>query len=196
MRRIHGDRRQNGLDLFPIKLLDNFLCIGAQFLDFAHADGFAAQPGNEVFAPASVLVLHKRLQLGGKPRQQLGGRKPVRADLAAALLGLLQKAGDANFYEFVEIVGGNGQELHPLEQRIRRIVGLFEHAAVELQPRKVPVDIESRILKGGSAHLHRFLCAAERTSAMLQRRYAAPPRRETINGFQECAHAVAPPSPG
>jgi hypothetical protein len=48
--------------------------------------------------------------------------------------GLLAQPRDANHEKFVQVRGEDGQELHTFKQRIIRILGLFQHARVELQP--------------------------------------------------------------
>ena len=75
-----------------------------------------------------------------KLREHFAWRKPVGPGFAAALLGLLQQPGDAHFHEFVEIAGGDGQKLHAFEKGIRGVEGLFQHAAVELQPGKMAIE--------------------------------------------------------
>ena len=72
--------------------------------------------------------------------QLLGRGQSIRAagDDAGAHLAL--EAGDAHHEEFVEIVGGNRQETHPLQQRMIGVAGLLEHATVEMEPRQFAVD--------------------------------------------------------
>ncbi len=53
---------------------------------------------------------------------------------------LALEAGDAHHEEFVEIVGRDRQEPHPLEQRMVRVLGLLQHAAIEMQPGQLPID--------------------------------------------------------
>ena len=57
---------------------------------------------------------------------------------AGAQLAL--EAGDANHEELVEIVGGDGEEADPFEQRMGVVVRLLEHPAVELEPRQLAID--------------------------------------------------------
>src|SRR5699024_1077149 len=70
-----------------------------------------------------------------------------------ALAQLLQRRGDTNHEELVEVGGADCQELHALEQRMHRIAGLGEHALVELQPTELAVDIERRMLEVGGIDL-------------------------------------------
>ena len=50
------------------------------------------------------------------------------------------QAGDADHEEFVEVVGRDREEPHPLEQRMGGVFGLFEHPAIEMQPGQLAVD--------------------------------------------------------
>jgi hypothetical protein len=54
---------------------------------------------------------------------------------------LPQQAGKAHHVEFVEVVGGDGQEFHALEQRMRVVACLCEDAAVEPQPAQLAIEI-------------------------------------------------------
>ena len=67
----------------------------------------------------------RELLLGGAPIGRAG-------DLAG--LDLLAQAGDADLEELVEVVGEDGQELHPLEQRVALVTRLVQDARVELEP--------------------------------------------------------------
>src|SRR6185369_10234296 len=43
-------------------------------------------------------------------------------------------------HKLVEIAAEDREKLHPFEQRVRLVLGLFEHARVELQPTQLTVD--------------------------------------------------------
>jgi hypothetical protein len=43
----------------------------------------------------------------------------------------LQKAGNANLHEFVQVAGGDGQKFHTLEERVIFVAGFFEDPAVK-----------------------------------------------------------------
>jgi hypothetical protein len=64
----------------------------------------------------------------------------------------LEKTGNANFHELIQVAGGDGQKFHTLEQRIIFIAGLFEDAPVKLQPLQVPIKIVTRIFQRDSFH--------------------------------------------
>ena len=107
---------------------------------------FLGHGGHKLFAPAVVLIFDEfvdgRRELARALRAGPGRRVPLRL----ALLRLLQQAGHADFHEFVQIAGGDGQKFDALEKRIAGVEGLFEDAAVELQPGKMPVEKQVRIL--------------------------------------------------
>ena len=98
----------------------------------------------------------------GKPLEQLGQQCALlgleRADLdealrdlllrRAAVVGqllhpgdrLLLEAADPLHEKFVEVRRGDGQELHPLEQRIALIQRLGEDAPVEREPGELAIE--------------------------------------------------------
>ena len=57
-------------------------------------------------------------------------------------LDLFFQLGHADLEELVEIAAGNGQEPDALEQGYRLVLGLREHAPIELEERKLAVDVE------------------------------------------------------
>src|SRR5207245_1041980 len=60
------------------------------------------------------------------------------------------QAGNADLEELVEVLAEDGEELGPLEQRERLVLGQGEHAGVEVQPRELPVEVPT-LLAGGAA---------------------------------------------
>ena len=77
----------------------------------------------------------------------------VRRDVLDFLAELLQRRRDANHEELVEVRAGDAEELHPLEQRVRLVARLREHALVELQPAQLAIDVERRVLQVGRFEL-------------------------------------------
>ena len=101
------------------------------------------------------LVPHRRLILQHLPRalphrfELLLGVVAVRRDVFDLLANLLQRRRDANHEELVEVGRGDGEELDPLEQRMRLVPRLCEHPLVELQPAELAIDVERRVLQVG-----------------------------------------------
>ena len=50
-------------------------------------------------------------------------------------------------------VAGDAEELHALEQRMRRVARLREHTLVELEPAQLAVDVQRRVLQVGRIDL-------------------------------------------
>ena len=92
-------------------------------------------------APARLLIAGRGADTASLMRPSCSaGVSPsglLRRD-AGAHLAL--EAGDADHEEFVEVVGRDRQEAHPLEQRMVGVLGLLQHAPVELQPGQFAVD--------------------------------------------------------
>ena len=82
-----------------------------------------------------------------------GGSVTVRTDVLRAVLDLLQETGDPDFHKFVQIVGGDGEKLYSLQQRIAVVAGFFQDALVEGHPLQMAVEIETRVLE-----THRETC--------------------------------------
>ena len=80
--------------------------------------------------------------------QLLGRGQAVRTAGEDAGAHLALEAGDTHHEEFVEIVGGNRQEPHPLQQRMIEIARLLEHATVEMEPGQFAVDESVRPGRG------------------------------------------------
>ena len=110
--------------------------------DQRHAGGGQRRPQ---FQPALLLIageLRHRLADAG---ELLGGGEPVRALGRDALAHLALEAGHAHHEEFVEVVGRDRQEAHPLQQRVLLVAGLFQDPAVEVQPGQFPVNESLRL---------------------------------------------------
>ena len=67
------------------------------------------------------------------------GRAPVDGEVDDAGAPLHDQAGDADHDHLVDVGAEDGQEPHPLEQRVGGVGGFLEHAALELQQAEFPV---------------------------------------------------------
>ena len=92
-------------------------------------------------------------------------RPSAERDRQARALPALQP-GDAHHVELVEVAGEDRQELHPLQQRLRVVLGQREHPGVEVQPGQLAVE-ETIGRQRRSARLgrHRVIGAARRCPA-------------------------------
>ena len=73
--------------------------------------------------------------------QQGCGQDVVRPRLDCTHLGHLLETCHTHLVELVEIGAGNAKKLHAFDQRNTVVLGLFEHALVELQQREPAVDV-------------------------------------------------------
>lgn len=78
--------------------------------------------------------------------------EPIRADALGAMFDLLKKAGDADFDEFVEIVGGDGQKFDAFKKRIAVVASLIEHTLIEGQPLEVAVQVKAMVIERNAFH--------------------------------------------
>ncbi len=142
VRRVQPDRRQHRQQLV--------LEVGAQPgvllrrpVAAAHeADLLGIERRDHHLVERAVLLGNEAVGALADRGQQIGRRHAVRAGLRGAELGHLLEAGHADLEELVEIGAGDADELEPLQQRDRLVLGLVEYAAVEFEQRQLAVEIE------------------------------------------------------
>src|SRR5579862_4715080 len=88
------------------------------------------------------------------------------------MLDFLQETGNADFHEFVQIVGRDGEEFHAFEEWILAVLGLLQNAVIECHPLQVAIEIELRIVEGNT--FHDVSGAARKSIARLLRWYEWP----------------------
>ncbi len=113
---------------------------GVQLRDVLDADALLGERGREFVAPERILRGHHLVHGALDGVEGIGGRHPIRADIAGFAFDLLLDAGDANLEKLIEIRADDGEELDPLEQRLRGILRFLEDAAVELEPAQLAID--------------------------------------------------------
>ena len=129
----HGEKLVEELRLQP-------LALGAGDLGaFDHLD-----PGGRHLlaqdAPAALLLGHQAPGGGVDLFQLFGRRQAVGGDDADPLAHLTLQPRHAGHEELIQIVGRDGQEANPLQQRMALVGGFLQHAPVEGQPRQLAVD--------------------------------------------------------
>ncbi len=138
MRRVHRDGCQHGEDFLAEQLLQVTDLVGRQIVGLV--DHYILR--KQLLAQALPLVLLLELQMLGQRGDLfhlLGRRQPVRALFGQAGAQLPFQAGDAHHVEFIEIVGGDGDEAQPLQQRMVAVARLLQHPHIELQPADLAV---------------------------------------------------------
>ncbi len=109
------------------------LVVAAQRVRPDILDAFLLQELGEQ-GKALLLVLLEALDLDEKLLQLLLGRAAVRALDSNALADLAGQPGHPDHEELVEIGCRDRQEADALEQRVMRVLGFLQDAAIELQP--------------------------------------------------------------
>ncbi len=91
--------------------------------------------------PAPVLCLHEARQPFTQPVQPFLWGQPTliqRLRLVVPILNPLQHTRNPDLHELIQIACRNRQKLHPLQQRVRRVLGLFQNPLIESQPGLIP----------------------------------------------------------
>ena len=139
MRRIDRERRQQrenmGKEIF---LEPNLFRLGHVGAIHQHDAGIGERRAQ--LAPLRLLILDQNRHGLGNADQLLGGGQALRTSGVDAFSHLRAEAGDAHHKKFVEIVGGDRQELQSLKQRVLAVGQFFKDAAVEVQPRQFAVN--------------------------------------------------------
>jgi hypothetical protein len=157
MRRVEGYRGEERIDLLLEKFDGEFAVGLAELLPLQHADASALEFGDEAVIPAGTLILVELMEALTDMLQALFLSKSTWIEglgQTKALFKLLEDAGDADLNELVEVAGGDGEELYALEEWVGGVVGLFEDAAIELEPALVATDVTT------AEGCYRRLCGA------------------------------------
>jgi len=139
MSRVDRERRQNGKDLFEEARLEPGEFLRRHFVRFENGKAVAAHFVAQRY-PLALLLAHEFVRHRVHEIELLGRRTSVLAQRRHARAHLAAKAGHADHEEFVEVRCRDRQEAKPLEQRVVRVLRLFQHAHVEGEPGRLPVD--------------------------------------------------------
>ena len=147
---IDGQRCQHGGDL-PLEVPGKVRRHGRRVvLRVEQADALLVERGPKHLGPAGNLTLDHLQRPRPHQRELLFGGESVGGDGVAIRPQLLVQRRHANHEELVEVRPDDGQESHPLEQRVPLVPRQGQHPFVECKPAELPVDEERRILQRGS----------------------------------------------
>ena len=137
--RVHGQRRQHGVDLAAVVVFQRGLLHIAQLVVAVDAQTVFGQRGQHVVEQAITLAVDHGPH-GFGHQLQLGIRRPaLEIEIGYPRRFLPLETAHALAKELVQIAGGDGQILEPLQQRMPPVQRLVEHPPVEVQPRQFPV---------------------------------------------------------
>jgi len=122
-----------------------------QFLPAKHANAAGAELRQQEIVPAAVLLGDEELQVFFDGGQRFLGGQAIESGFSVAVLNTLQDASETDFDEFVQVAGGNGEELDALQQGIGGVFSLFKDTAIELHPRVV-ASVKELLFLSSSRH--------------------------------------------
>ena len=141
-------------------------------------DRLGRERGSQAVFPARGLVVEHRARALEDGSQLLEGVLPVGGNVLDPGPDLLQQRRDPHHEELVEIGADDGEELHPLEQGVVGVVGLREHALVELEPAQFAVQVQRMVpqVVGGD------LCPVDLVRRRLGRASGTPDAEAFLRG--------------
>ena len=150
VRRVEADRGDDRRNLVAEIAAHPGLELGRPVAPTDEAHLMLFQLGQQDVVKDRVLAVDVTVDQLADPRQRLMRLQAVSASLFAGEGNLLLQPGDADLEEFVEVAGEDQQELQPLQQRVGLVQRLFQHADVELQLRKLAVDVQAAVIQAGN----------------------------------------------
>ena len=165
MRRVDRDRREQRIDLLLKEPGCEVTLARVEVLPAKNAYAGCFERGDQALAPGSVLLQGEAVEHIADPEETLIGGQTAFIGLLSrshVLFHLLQRAGNADLYELVEVAGGDGEELYALEQGIACVVGFFQHTLIEEHPAFVAIEEASArlLLEAGRLRRGRRLALA------------------------------------
>ncbi len=140
MRGIEADGGEHRHHLAEEVVADPFLLQGIPFGAAQEPDALPGERRQDVLVEQPVLALDDALGARGHLAEDLERREAVGAGGARGHLDLLLHAREPDLEELVEVGGDDAEEAQALEQRHLAILGLGEHAAIELERLQLPVE--------------------------------------------------------
>ncbi len=145
VRRVEPHGGQHRQHLAQEVLAHPALLAGAPLRALDDADVLRLELGQELLVEHAVLLGDQRVRALADAPHQLLRREAVGAGLRDLEGDLLLDARDTDLEELVKIGAADRQEAQALEQRRARVLGLLEHAHVELEQRQLAVLVQRRV---------------------------------------------------
>ena len=139
---IQTQRRQHRQDLVLEVALQPAPLLGGPAVAREEADALGGERRLQCVVPELVLCTHQIEGARADARQHLGRRHAVGPGLEIAEHQLVLEYRDAHFEELVEVGVGDAQESQPLQQGHALVLGLRQHAEVELELGQLAVDVQ------------------------------------------------------
>ena len=140
MRRVDRHGCKQRIEFALTILFDKSLGLFIEFVEAQHPNPLLGQFRTQSLVPGRILFVNKFVGGAVDKVALLDHGQAARSARVLAIFELLQQATDTDLKELVKIARRNSEKLHALEKRIIRVLGLFEHARVKLQPRLFAVQ--------------------------------------------------------
>ena len=85
-----------------------------EFFPLENADSGSVELGAQLRVPAAILLANEGVDIFAEVVERLLRGEAVESRFFVAVFNSLQHAGDTDFDEFIEVAGGDGEELDPL----------------------------------------------------------------------------------
>jgi hypothetical protein len=134
-------RQQVALEVVPGEIPLHFV----QVLGLHDEDTLSVQLGFDGLVEHMVLAQGQLMDPPGQDAHHLARGPAVGARLDDPGIDLPPDARHPHHEKLVPVVGDDGHELHPLQQRDHGILGLLQHPLVEVQPAQFAVQVIFRL---------------------------------------------------
>jgi len=149
--RDHGQHLIDKIGAQAILFFDRELAVMEDF------DACRRQFGLDRLVEIAPLFLEHGQRAGAQGGKGLCRRPAVRGPAGHASGKLVFQPRDANHEELIEIGAEDRQEFDAFEQRVARVVGFIQDAAIEFEPAQLPIQIEGCIVGHVSCRYGAFL---------------------------------------
>src|SRR6266436_10173050 len=78
---------------------------------------------------------------------RFGRTQSIRSNIGRFAFDLLFNPSDADLEELVQVRAEDAKKLHPLDQRLGRVLRLLQNSAIELEPAQLAINEILRIAK-------------------------------------------------
>ena len=138
---VHGQRGHHRQDSLTEVLVQIGLLRSTELLGLEDVDALLGELRADLVDEQAVLLVDQFVHPGRERGHHLPGTQAVGGPRGLDLrVDLSLDTGDADHEELVQVGAEYGQELHPFQQRNRRVERFLQHPRIELHPAQFPVE--------------------------------------------------------
>ena len=138
---IDGERREHGEDVLREQVVEVGAVVGGQIVPLGETDAALVERGHELLGEHVGLALAEVADPHADLAEQVDEIEAVGDRGAEPGRELLHQPGDPHLEELVEVLAHDGEELGPLEERDRRVLGEREDTRDEVEERELSVQV-------------------------------------------------------